>query len=122
MIGVWGSGTVPGTSAIAISYTHLMRGADLQRVTFAAHGLNQDGQVHFATAHYAEGIVGGGLFHTQDVYKRQSNSCTESRAMSWKPGQGRDAKEHPLAANPKRAFPASKGAAPPRVKTAAFQR
>ena len=51
-----------------------------------------------------------------------ANSCTESRAMSWKPGQGRDAKEHPLAANPKRAFPASKGAAPPRVKTAAFQR
>ena len=42
-----------------------MRGADLQLVTFAAHGLNQDGQVHFATAHYAEGIVGGGIFHTQ---------------------------------------------------------
>ena len=42
-----------------------VRGADLQLVTFAAHGLNQDGQVHFATAHYAEGIVGGGIFHTQ---------------------------------------------------------
>ena len=42
-----------------------MRGADLQLIAFAAHRLDQDGQVHLAAAHDAEGIVRGGILHLQ---------------------------------------------------------
>ena len=42
-----------------------VRGRDLQLITFAAHGLDQDGQVHLATAHDTEGIGGGGILHLQ---------------------------------------------------------
>ena len=39
--------------------------ADLQLVAFAAHRLDQDGQVHFAAAHDAEGIGGRGILDPQ---------------------------------------------------------
>ena len=42
-----------------------VRGRDLQLIAFAAHGLDEDGQMHLATAHDAEGIGGGRVLHLQ---------------------------------------------------------
>ena len=48
-----------------------MRGRDLQLITFTAHGLDQDGQVHLTTAHNAEGIGSGGILHLQSNVLQQ---------------------------------------------------
>ena len=48
-----------------------VRGRDLQLITFAAHGLDQDGQVHLTTAHDAEGIGGGRILHLQSNVLQQ---------------------------------------------------
>ena len=42
-----------------------VRGRDLQLITFTAHGLDQDGQVHLAAAAYAERVRGVGLVDAQ---------------------------------------------------------
>ena len=48
-----------------------VRGRDLQLIAFAAHGLDEDGQMHLATAHDTEGIGGGGILHLQSDVLQQ---------------------------------------------------
>ena len=48
-----------------------VRGRDLQLIAFAAHGLDEDGQMHLTTAHDTEGISGGGILYLQsDVLQK----------------------------------------------------
>ena len=48
-----------------------VRGRDLQLIAFAAHGLDEDGQMHLTTAHDTEGIGGGGILHLQSDVLQQ---------------------------------------------------
>ena len=58
-----------------------VRGADLQLIALAAHRLDQDGQVHFAAAHDAEGIVRGGILDLQgDVLQQLTHQAVTDLA------------------------------------------
>ena len=58
-----------------------VRGRNLQFVAFTAHGLDEDGQVHFATAHDAERVGGGGIFHLQgDVLQQLAHQAVTDLA------------------------------------------
>ena len=48
-----------------------VRGRDLQLIAFAAHSLDEDGQMHLTTAHDTEGIGGGGILHLQSDVLQQ---------------------------------------------------
>jgi len=48
-----------------------VRGRDLQLIAFAAHGLDEDGQMHLTAAHDTEGIGGGGILHLQSDVLQQ---------------------------------------------------
>jgi len=53
---------------VSLAVDHLgqnVRGRDLQLIAFAAHGLDEDGQMHLTTAHDTEGIGGGGVLYLQ---------------------------------------------------------
>ena len=58
-----------------------VRGADLQLIAFAAHRLDQDGQMHLAAAHDAEGIVGGGILDLQgDILQQLAHQAVTDLA------------------------------------------
>ena len=59
---------------VGLAVDHLgqnVRGRDLQLIAFTAHGLDEDGQMHLATAHDTEGIGGGGILHLQSDVLQQ---------------------------------------------------
>ena len=58
-----------------------VRGADLQLIALAAHRLDQDGQVHLAAAHDAEGVVRGGILDLQgDVLQQLAHQAVTDLA------------------------------------------
>ena len=58
-----------------------VRGADLQLIAFAAHRLDQDGQMHLAAAHDAEGIVRGGILDLQgDILQQLAHQAVTDLA------------------------------------------